>query len=63
MNAQVKALLQEEAQSLGEAKQQIDLLATAVLQLEQKVVKDCEPFVERPTETNESDYPIDKKRV
>lgn len=51
-NVQIATLLQEEAQTLGQARRQIDLLAGAVLQLEQKVLQDCAPFAEKNTNSH-----------
>ena len=53
-NAQIASILQEEPRTLADAKRQIDLLAGAVLQLEQKVVADCAPYVQHEGEEGAS---------
>lgn len=50
-NIQIATLLQEEAQTLGQARRQIELLAGAVVQLEQKVLQDCTPFAKKNTDS------------
>lgn len=62
-NLQIASLLQEEAETLEQARRQLQLLVSATAQLENKVASDCAPFLEKSQESNTSQAPSKPKSV